>query len=234
MSKFDPNTFETARLVKAFREIRVGISDKQFEDLRQLYDRKNGIPYTLDVNNRPQGPTIHSCKSIGTQLIKNLGEGPKYGMSWIGYSNDLNNWAMRNNVRDALSQIGWFGSSVATRNKSDKPGVEKLAEPLGTKYPNKTTTEVTQYERNSVVRDWVLSKANGHCECCKQKAPFATNDGFPYLEIHHLRHLADGGSDTTSNTVALCPNCHREMHHGNDKDELVKNLYAYIPRLKRE
>ena len=42
------------------------------------------------------------------------------------------------------------------------------------------------------------------------EAPFIKENGAPFLEIHHLKRLADGGSDTISNTVAICPNCHRE------------------------
>lgn len=34
----------------------------------------------------------------------------------------------------------------------------------------------------------------------------------PFLEVHHVKWLAKGGSDTVNNVVALCPNCHRKMH----------------------
>ena len=42
-------------------------------------------------------------------------------------------------------------------------------------------------------------------------APFARADGDAYLATHHVVWLAQGGSDTVENTVALCPNCHRKM-----------------------
>ena len=42
--------------------------------------------------------------------------------------------------------------------------------------------------------------------------PFSRADGDPYLETHHVVWLAQGGSDTVENTVALCSNCHRKMH----------------------
>ncbi|WP_444959398.1 HNH endonuclease [Microbulbifer sp. ZKSA002] len=41
-----------------------------------------------------------------------------------------------------------------------------------------------------------------------------TAEGEPFLEVHHLRRLADNGSVTITNAVALCPNCHREFHYG--------------------
>jgi 5-methylcytosine-specific restriction protein A len=36
--------------------------------------------------------------------------------------------------------------------------------------------------------------------------------GEPFLECHHIQRLADNGEDGPTNTVALCPNCHRRMH----------------------
>lgn len=58
--------------------------------------------------------------------------------------------------------------------------------------------------------------------------------GSPYLEVHHVRRLADGGSDTTENAVALCPNCHMELHYGENKVEKANSLYDRIARLARE
>jgi hypothetical protein len=34
------------------------------------------------------------------------------------------------------------------------------------------------------------------------------------FEIHHLDPLADGGSDSADNLIALCPNCHTLHHKG--------------------
>lgn len=56
----------------------------------------------------------------------------------------------------------------------------------------------------------------------------------PTLEVHHLRRLADGGSDTVANAVALCPNCHREIHYGINKSALVDSMYKKLLRLAHE
>ena len=34
-----------------------------------------------------------------------------------------------------------------------------------------------------------------------------------------MKRLADGGSDTMDNVVALCPNCHRKVHVLNDEQD---------------
>jgi len=89
----------------------------------------------------------------------------------------------------------------------------------------------TQYVRDPAVVAWVLQEANGVCECCQSPAPFDKPSGDPYLEVHHLRRLADGGSDTVSNAVALCPNCHRELHHGQNQGQLREQMYRKQGRL---
>lgn len=70
------------------------------------------------------------------------------------------------------------------------------------------------FRRNPYVIAEVLLRAAGICESCRLPAPFTRADGRPYLEVHHLIRLADGGDDTVSNAIAVCPNCHRERHFG--------------------
>lgn len=66
--------------------------------------------------------------------------------------------------------------------------------------------------RSDAIKLYAKKRANGECEGCKEKAPFETKSG-PYLEIHHLMRLADGGPDRPENIIALCPTCHRRAHH---------------------
>jgi len=71
------------------------------------------------------------------------------------------------------------------------------------------------FERNPDVIVEVLERAKGSCERCEKAAPFVRkSDRIPFLEVHHKIPLAQGGEDTVENAVALCPNCHREMHYG--------------------
>ena len=72
--------------------------------------------------------------------------------------------------------------------------------------------ETAQYQRNVWVAEHAKRRANGTCQLCTNPAPFKDSKGKPYLETHHIEWLSTGGADTISNTVALCPNCHRKMH----------------------
>jgi predicted HNH restriction endonuclease len=106
--------------------------------------------------------------------------------------------------------------------------------PEGSKAPPTQTGETTQFKRDPAVKAWVLSQANGICECCAQPAPFKAGDGRGFLELHHVRMLSAGGSDTVCNAVAICPNCHRALHYSIDAKKLVERLYATVARLLRE
>lgn len=83
-------------------------------------------------------------------------------------------------------------------------------------------------ERSASVRAYVLKRADGICESCRKPAPFRRSNGEPYLEPHHIRRLADGGPDHPRWVGAVCPTCHREIHHGEKggtrNDELQKKL----------
>lgn len=104
--------------------------------------------------------------------------------------------------------------------------------PPGNRTPSRSETAIsTLIERDPAVAFWVRREANGRCELCTSKAPFLTNDGRPYLEVHHVKELANKGPDTPDNTVALCPNCHRAMHYSSEKVALIAKIYETVPRL---
>lgn len=83
------------------------------------------------------------------------------------------------------------------------------------KLPERIQIVSLGFRRSAHVIVAVLRRANGICEQCGRTAPFTRrSDGSPFLEVHHRTPLSQGGEDTIANAVALCPNCHREAHHG--------------------
>ena len=94
---------------------------------------------------------------------------------------------------------------------------EKLQEILSKSNHKATTTTTIQtvFNRNPYVVVAVLRRADGICEKCNKPAPFIKDkDNTPYLEVHHIIPLVDKGEDKVENAIALCPNCHRHVHHG--------------------
>jgi 5-methylcytosine-specific restriction endonuclease McrA len=102
-----------------------------------------------------------------------------------------------------------FRKLVATYKK-DRPSIP----PMGNSNPRKISQPSESYERDASVVAYVENRANGICELCCSNAPFNRPDGSPFLEIHHIVPLSEGGPDTVDNAAALCPNCHRSCHYG--------------------
>lgn len=90
------------------------------------------------------------------------------------------------------------------------------------------------YRRSKQVKDYVLLRAAGKCESCHEPAAFNRKDGTAYLEPHHTTRLSDGGLDHPRHVAALCPTCHRHIHHGlggHEKNRaLMEAIAAKEPR----
>ena len=104
--------------------------------------------------------------------------------------------------------------------------------PKGQDKVPKASATSERYVRDPEVIAWVLEEAAGNCEHCGSPAPFRRMDGAPFLEVHHVRPLAEGGPDTIENAAACCPNCHRRLHHDPANDSLRLALISSIKRLK--
>lgn len=71
------------------------------------------------------------------------------------------------------------------------------------------------FERDPLVVAIAQARAGGACEVPECPHPiFLTADGRPFLEVHHIEPLSEGGPDTPNNVAAVCPSHHREAHHG--------------------
>jgi hypothetical protein len=110
---------------------------------------------------------------------------------------------------------------VLTREALSAPSLPK---PGGQRSPAQVSRTTSVYERDPLVRAFVLRRSAGKCECCNKEAPFVDQNGEPFLEVHHIQPLAEGGDDVVENAAAICPNCHRECHHGQNRLQLRERL----------
>ncbi|MCK9338244.1 MAG: HNH endonuclease [Arcobacteraceae bacterium] len=99
--------------------------------------------------------------------------------------------------------------------------------------PTQVQREINIYLRNNALRALVKARANYSCEMpdCDYIA-FEKENGEKYIEVHHLIPLSEGGEDSISNTVALCPTCHRKIHYSQNKGQLKEILEEYIGSLE--
>ena len=85
--------------------------------------------------------------------------------------------------------------------------------------------------RSTAIKLYSKKRANGICEGCEEIAPFETKSG-PYLEVHHLTRLADGGADLPQNVIALCPTCHRKAHYSLNYLEFNSKLIGKVAAIE--
>ncbi|MBW3695718.1 hypothetical protein EK599_08420 [Vibrio sp. T187] len=144
----------------------------------------------------------------------------------------------RNITPDQVEQIEHLIASIESKPFEGKASFEakvresskkqNLEKPKGDSKPKTSTTTTTSYARSPEVKAWVLNRANGICECCNQKAPFETEEGRPFLEVHHIVPLVDDGADTVENCAGICPNCHRMLHFGKGRENRAVKLSKSI------
>lgn len=103
-----------------------------------------------------------------------------------------------------------------------------VAFPIGVSQPQQVAVTTMVFRRDPSVKAYVLHRAKGRCEACSNPAPFKTALGLDFLEVHHMKPLAEGGSDRVQNAVALCPNCHRAMHNAADAKKRTERLYSHV------
>ena len=139
-------------------------------------------------------------------------------------------------IKTIIEERGYFGFPSSTLLASPRSifAPSLAPPPAGNSNPPRRQVAVEQTVRDPSVVEWVLAYAAGRCECCNQPAPFFREDGTPYLEVHHVKWLAQGGADTVRNAVALCPNCHRQLHYGTNAALLVARLVLRVERLAAE
>lgn len=75
-----------------------------------------------------------------------------------------------------------------------------------------------------------IENAGRKCEVCSTQKTFTMDDGKEYMEAHHLIPLSkntnfDDSLSQSENIICLCPNCHREIHRGRNRLELVEELW---------
>lgn len=116
--------------------------------------------------------------------------------------------------------------------KLNEHQIKRLAESKKQTAPSFRITETKSFERDEYIKLYALQRAKGNCQLCDKPAPFMKKDGSPYLEVHHIDYLANGGSDTIENVVAICPNCHRKMHALEKQKDIVKLKKIAIERFK--
>lgn len=112
----------------------------------------------------------------------------------------------------------------------NRPLAELRTQALADAAPARDVTERVTWTRylSKAIKAYALARAQGVCEGCGQDAPFVTATGEPFLEVHHIGRLSDGGPDHPEHVAAVCPNCHRRAHYSVDEALFNSHLQARV------
>ena len=183
--------------------------------LSLLFDRPlpEARDYVIEKNRKWwRGPTYEiTRKSTAKKILENA----------INENCIQNNETKLNKIKNILNGKS---SEIISEFEGDSTYNDEVEEILktgelekveGNKSPAQKEVISYQYERDPKVAAYVLLKAKGICRDCNMPGPFISKrNKMPFLEVHHLKQLKDGGSDIIDNVIALCPNCHRKRHFG--------------------
>ena len=206
IAKFFLSTVEDLRSIyKGDNEGYVDFSPPQY----RFNDNINGSYISLRA--KRDGSINFKLKLNTDKVIKTV---VKDNKDFIAIKNHLKENKFEGFIFNSTSYLDNFDTQV---EKSIKSSQEERAKRLAkaSPIPKKVSRTIIEFNRNPDVVAQTLLDARGICGRCNKPAPFTRKkDGSPYLEVHHIIRLADGGADTSNNAIALCPNCHRKSHYG--------------------
>ena len=127
---------------------------------------------------------------------------------------------------DLLKQMLLREPEIVSEPEENEQSLQQLLTQINEldKSAETRTTLRQQFIRSEKIREYARLRSNGVCELCENQAPFRDKFNRPFLEIHHIIFLSQGGQDSVENVAALCPNCHRKIHNLNLDSDVAKLL----------
>lgn len=134
----------------------------------------------------------------------------------------------------AVTSYNWrTGQCTLTRGAIARGSVDQFDVPSdGYEGAERIEVRSSVFVRDRALRAAALQRANGKCEYCLCPG-FTMVDGRVFLETHHVVPLSEGGADSAENVAAVCPNHHREAHHGSRAAVIRETLLSRLRRPPR-
>ena len=197
--------------------------------VRPVYELPRNILVEFPMNLRTENP-------IGTRFISNVKvcqkhnqDGSLRGKKYLSADNNTIKLVRKYHPIGNIYaiQIGDRSFEYIKSTSKIEEQINRLREiayDVANESPRRRKHETSSYERKGIIKLYALERSNGICEACESEAPFINQNGKPYLEVHHIKALAEGGTDHPENVAAICPNCHRRIDHGIDGNKVNDNL----------
>ncbi|MFH1723241.1 MAG: HNH endonuclease [Elusimicrobiota bacterium] len=186
-------------------------------------------------NHWKDGKDLHLFEQLGRGRVKYVGQ-----MAFVGRHTQYGRDSRGKTRKDIVFELAPIQDIVGVEeDPASRSRIEQLwkespdtlrSEALGDGPDARTPPErkARVCQRSERIKIYARKRAGGRCEGCGAAAPFADRRGRPYLEVHHMRRLSDGGPDHPRYLAALCPNCHRRAHLSKEAPELNRVLLERV------
>lgn len=114
---------------------------------------------------------------------------------------------------ELLDQIGWPFGEIEDKVEEEFNALEKFFDADTAEEPvlSKEVLVKVRIRNRKAVR--ALKKLYGQCQIGGTDGVFQKRDGTPYLEVHHLVPLGEGGSDDPKNMIVVGAEIHMALHY---------------------
>ena len=207
------------------------INVKEVQDIPSDYKGIMGVPITfLDSYNEVEFEIIDCCEPcIEIARYKQTG----YFENLPSRQKTFDEKLCQKTYHRLLIKRKDNTSLYPKEDKAELKRIEKEAENLAQNEINeekkKEKKEIIIEQRlplDNNLKKRILLRANYKCEneFCTKPRPFKKEDKTTYLEFHHIIPYCECRKHEYENIVALCPNCHKQIHFGEKAEiETIKN-----------
>lgn len=203
--------------------------------------------HSMSANGVVNGLGGRVQKELGRFIVQGVGNIAK-GTRFITVMNSRETqtrpkrfvWTIRPELIEAIETLSFFGQDECYSDEELITGVEGEHIPVALQFeyyglprnrkPAKMQGGRQLYPRSKKVATHALIKAGHQCECGDHPLFKRRTSNLNYTEPHHLIPMSCQGQfthslDVEENIVSLCPNCHRQIHHGAGYEEMLEQLY---------
>ena len=191
-----------------------------------FHDKEDGNPDVASVEvHFEKNKALKQCQGI--KLPKKL----RYDDWWIDGKTE--NGRIVYTDKDEASESKNTRKEIIKRLRElDRLIGQDLRAALCRQLPDRDQTVISEtvaFRRNPALAKKAIKRSDYKCEICAGHQSFIASDGKPYMEAHHLIPLSKQDDfkkslNQVGNIVCLCPNCHKEIHYGQNRNGMLKDL----------
>ena len=221
-----------------------------YKNAKVFRNRKEylGRPYNIESNYHDAVLLPEQKRNKVIPRAKDNMNNVGFGQSNIWYANKVEHQSL---VLDVLKYIDQYSKNklakdlrrynaredivlndfINTHHAKKNYQFEYNNDPEMRREPKVLNQGVSVYPRDKQKSINAIVHSQYKCEINPQHETFnKKSDGLPYLEAHHLIPMSQQDEfeyslDVEENIVALCSNCHNEIHYGEQANVLIKQLY---------